>query len=252
MENSIYQELCTQYYELEKPSISFDEWNFYYSFAKETEGRVLEPMCGTGRLLVPLAKAGFLVEGFDASESMLRRLYEKAKLEGIIPCVWLSTLEALEVENVYNLVLIPVSSFNLLTDMKVIKETLYRLYRCLKPGGKMVLEIMQSPLYDTIMPTIIYTTEVMRSDRKKIQLVTTYSPLVDGIAKADCAYKLLSLEGTIEIVEKEQYALRFYDPGYFDTLLIEAGFVQLQLHKLFERGVRPDLHASVVIYEAQK
>ena len=46
-----------------------DAYDFYLSYAKEANGPILEPMCGTGRFLLPLLAAGFKIEGFDASEA---------------------------------------------------------------------------------------------------------------------------------------------------------------------------------------
>ncbi len=44
---------------------------FYLEFAKKCGGEVLELACGTGRVLVPLAKKGLIMTGIDASEEML-------------------------------------------------------------------------------------------------------------------------------------------------------------------------------------
>ena len=41
--------------------------------ADRVRGPVLEPGCGTGRVVAPLAVAGFRVSGFDTSDAMLRR-----------------------------------------------------------------------------------------------------------------------------------------------------------------------------------
>ncbi|HCU6014361.1 TPA: GNAT family N-acetyltransferase, partial [Legionella pneumophila] len=66
-----YQSLCTEVYDLSKPNAPQDEYSFYRSYAAEVKGLILEPMCGTGRFLLPLAAEGFDVHGFDASQPML-------------------------------------------------------------------------------------------------------------------------------------------------------------------------------------
>jgi SAM-dependent methyltransferase len=48
-----------------------DDLDFYASLAKRAGGPVLEVMCGTGRVLVPLARAGFEVAGLDSNDKML-------------------------------------------------------------------------------------------------------------------------------------------------------------------------------------
>ena len=44
---------------------------FVLSLAQQQDGPVLEMGCGTGRLLLPLARAGFEVTGIDTSAAML-------------------------------------------------------------------------------------------------------------------------------------------------------------------------------------
>ncbi len=50
-------------------------------------GPILEPMCGTGRFLLPLIEDGFDVHGFDASDHMLGVLHAKAKPKNLKPTV---------------------------------------------------------------------------------------------------------------------------------------------------------------------
>ncbi len=43
----------------------------FFEKSGSTLPRLLEPACGTGRLLVPLAKAGFVCTGFDLDQGAL-------------------------------------------------------------------------------------------------------------------------------------------------------------------------------------
>ena len=54
---------------------------FYLDMAKETGGPVCELACGTGRVLLPLARAGFEVTGLDLSQAMLDKLQAKLDKE---------------------------------------------------------------------------------------------------------------------------------------------------------------------------
>ncbi len=46
---------------------------FYVDEAKAADGRVLEVGCGTGRILLPIARAGCAITGIDGSKQMLER-----------------------------------------------------------------------------------------------------------------------------------------------------------------------------------
>lgn len=56
-----------------------DDVEFILSIVGDPPKKILEVACGSGRILVPLAKAGHTVTGFDMDEAMLGRIGPKAK-----------------------------------------------------------------------------------------------------------------------------------------------------------------------------
>ncbi len=98
-----YLSLCTQVYDLSKPTPPEDAYAFYRSYVERAGKAVLEPMCGTGRFLLPLVAEGFDVHGFDASDTMLEALQAKSRLKNIKTKVWKGFLESLEDTQHYNL-----------------------------------------------------------------------------------------------------------------------------------------------------
>lgn len=66
-------------------AIYADEWQrdgaFYLELAAGLPGPVLELGCGTGRILLPLARAGHKVAGLDSSRAMLSQLRAKLAAE---------------------------------------------------------------------------------------------------------------------------------------------------------------------------
>ncbi len=59
-------------YETENFVGALNDVPFYIDFAKKCKGEVLELACGTGRVLIPLAKEKIKVTGLDASSEMLK------------------------------------------------------------------------------------------------------------------------------------------------------------------------------------
>ncbi len=72
-----YGNLCTKMYEILHKEAPADELDFYLSYAEKGK-KILEPLCGSGRFLVPFLKRGFMISGIDLSEEMLARLKQKA------------------------------------------------------------------------------------------------------------------------------------------------------------------------------
>ncbi|MBA2307027.1 hypothetical protein H0W26_02755 [Candidatus Dependentiae bacterium] len=62
----LYGNLCTAFFDLDKPSPSPIEYKFYENYVKQSSGAILEPMCCSGRYLLPLFESGYNVHGFDA------------------------------------------------------------------------------------------------------------------------------------------------------------------------------------------
>jgi SAM-dependent methyltransferase len=60
--------------------------DFLLSVVGNAPKRILEACCGSGRILVPLAKAGHTVFGFDADEFMLAKIQRKAA--GLANITW--------------------------------------------------------------------------------------------------------------------------------------------------------------------
>ena len=73
-----YGNLCTEMYEILHSEAPSDELDFYLSYAEKGK-KILEPLCGSGRFLVPFLERGFTISGIDLSEEMLAKLKQKAQ-----------------------------------------------------------------------------------------------------------------------------------------------------------------------------
>ena len=75
-QQNYYGSLCTEMYELLHKKAPEDELNFYLSYAEQGL-KILEPLCGSGRFLVPFMERGFHIYGMDLSGEMLAQLRKK-------------------------------------------------------------------------------------------------------------------------------------------------------------------------------
>jgi SAM-dependent methyltransferase len=74
-------EVMAKYYDVWYEDFT-EDIEFYRTLAERSGGPVLECMCGTGRVMIPLADAGFEVTGVDQSSAMLDMLSSKIELIG--------------------------------------------------------------------------------------------------------------------------------------------------------------------------
>ena len=118
---------------------------FYAEEASKTTGRILELGCGTGRILLPTARAGRAIDGLDRSEEMLARC--RVRLAGEPPAVQKRvTLHRADIRTFslgerYDLITAP---FRVLQGLAAIDDQLRLLEnvrRHLAPGGRFIFDV---------------------------------------------------------------------------------------------------------------
>jgi SAM-dependent methyltransferase len=101
--------------------------------------RVLEPACGSGRLVAELARRGWQVSGFDASDAMLEHARERLAAEGLAARLTRGRLEEVRVRGRFDLAHCLVSTFKYVLDEEGARAHLAGVARALRPGGLYVL-----------------------------------------------------------------------------------------------------------------
>lgn len=88
--------------------------DIHVAFARRFGGPVLELMCGTGRLLAPLAEAGFDVAGVDSSPAMLERARQRLDRVGLQATLFQQPVDKMRIVGRYRTIVIGLDSFALL------------------------------------------------------------------------------------------------------------------------------------------
>lgn len=132
---SSYKKLCTEFYDLSKPEAHHSEVDDYFNRLKDIRGDILEAMCGSGRLLIPLLKLGMNIEGVDNSSDMLDSCKQRVKDCGLKTILYHQNLELLNLPKHYAAIFIAIGSFQLIDRDKVLL-VLQNLNKHLLPGGR--------------------------------------------------------------------------------------------------------------------
>jgi SAM-dependent methyltransferase len=120
-----------------------DDLPFYRELARRTGGRVLDVMCGSGRLIVPLAQAGMRVTGIDSSAAMIERARMRSAAAGVDPR---ATLYHQDVRSAlpagpYNLAIVALNSFMHLTTVEDQLTALDHIRSVLNPDGLLAIDV---------------------------------------------------------------------------------------------------------------
>ncbi len=217
-----FGQLCTEYYDIDKPAAPPDALAFYLDHAKRAGGTVLEPMCGTGRFLVPMREAGIDIDGVDASPQMLRACRAKCAERGLEVDLREGLIEDLSPERGYAHALIPAGSFSLLSAESA-RAALNRLHECLLPGASLLIDVMTGVQYRP-GPSRWIGSWVERSDGARIvlSLLLRYDPETRSSTMLN-KYELFS-GGQLIRTELEELPQQFYTLAEFTGLAMTTGF----------------------------
>ncbi|NCF84467.1 MAG: methyltransferase domain-containing protein [Verrucomicrobiaceae bacterium] len=149
--------------------------SIFTEYGRPKTERLLEPACGTGRLLIELAKRGYEAHGFDASEAMLKHGERRAR--GVVTLPY-QRMESFQMKGKFDAAYSLISSFKYLLSESLALAHLQRIAACLKPGGLFILGLHLSD-YDRKWPVherwvverggqhVICNTRTWPADRKR-------------------------------------------------------------------------------------
>jgi SAM-dependent methyltransferase len=127
-----------------------EDVDFYVAQARKAGGPVVELGVGTGRIAVPVAKAGVHVIGIDDSEGMLGLCRARAEEAGVSDLVELrlGDLRRPPVRETVRLVTCPFRALLHLRSDEERLDALRAVYRLLVPGGRFVFDVFAPSVED--------------------------------------------------------------------------------------------------------
>ena len=131
---------------------------------KNRDARLLELCCGTGRLTLPIAKAGYNITGVDYTASMLEQAKAKASEAGLEVEFIEADIRTLDLPKKYDLIFIPFNSIHHLYRNEDVFMALKVAKNHLKEGGLFLL--------DCFNPNIQYIVEGEKEPKKIAEYTT--------------------------------------------------------------------------------
>ena len=221
-----YRKLCTEFYDLDKPAPPPEALALYRSYASQASGCILEPMCGSGRFLLPLLAEGYAIEGVDASPDMIRACREHGARRGLRPTVYEQLLEELDLPHRYGLVFIPAGSFGLLTDVPRASTALARIHAHMEADALLVVEVERPVPFTSERWRGRWVERPGDGARIAISQLTRYDE-ARSVLESIHRYELFR-DGQLLETEWEELNVRLYEPAEFRTLLAGSGFVDVR------------------------
>lgn len=197
-----------------------DDIPFWLNQATRYGDPILELGCGTGRVAIPLAKAGFSVTGIDISDSMLSQAKKKAETENV-EIEWIKgDIRDFDLNKKFQLVIFPLNTICHLYTLQDLEGCFSCVRRHLLPDGRFILATF-NPRLDILMrdPSKRYPHAEYEGPTGKVVVTeTNWYDRASQINKIKLFYRF----DDEEIIE--ELTMRIYFPQELDALLKYNGF----------------------------
>ena len=190
---------------------------------------ILELACGTGRVLLPLARQGYQITGVDISPAMLAVTKLKITAEGLDEQVTLveQDMRYLTLDRRFNLALVAVNSFMHLLTPEDQLAALIRIRQHLEPGGRLLLDLFNPDMGRLLDFRGQVTLEKVMIDPDSGNRLMKFRS-----EKADLAQQTISVSFMIDEIEAQgtvrrtlfPFTIRYLFRGELEHLLQRAGF----------------------------
>jgi SAM-dependent methyltransferase len=181
--------------------------------------RLLEPACGSGRLLLPLARAGFLVSGLDLNPAMVEYCNRRLDRHGFGQPAWVGDMSDFELTAPVDAAFNTINSFRHLEDHQQAVGHLESMVDAVAVGGLYVLGLHLTP---TARPA---TEDESWSARRGHLAVQTSMQLIDRNLsrrreRYRMSYDIWTPTRHAQLVD--EFNFRTYTAEQFQSLLAEV------------------------------
>jgi SAM-dependent methyltransferase len=201
-------------------------------------GRVLDLGAGPGRHSLPLARSGYTVTALDTSAHLLDQLRD-AGADLPIEIVQADMREFRRADS-FDLVMVMWTSFGYFQDEDDHGRVLDHVHASLKPGGRLVLDLVG-------LETLCRTMEpVHLTEYDDGRMLIERPMLVDDMTRLDNEWLLI--DG--DVVHRTHFSHRVWSAGEIRGLLSRHGFNTVAIHGDYQ-GADYDLEAERMIVLAE-
>ena len=229
---------------------------FYVGEAERSGGPVLELGCGTGRILVPVARAGCTVTGLDGSREMLARCEARLRDEPaeVRARVTLHQGDArgFDLDATFALVTAP---FRLMQQVVTVEDQLRLLEsvaRHLAPGGRFVFDVY-NPSFAALAAADGAehedTPERPLPDGRTLRRTVRIPRVrwVDQVSETELVYYVAPAPGAPAARHVQAFDMRWYLRAELEHLLARRGFRVAAIHGDFAGAPLDDTSPEMVV-----
>lgn len=244
MIKNYYGSLCAEMYEILHREAPQDELEFYLSYAKKGMS-ILEPLCGSGRFLVPFSEREFDISGVDLSTEMLAKLKEKAPNARVFQ----GDILEYNSEEKYDYIFISSGSVSLFTDMELCRKILHKMKDLLKKGGKFVFAV--DTIADRCPDDSDYKLSISVKTKEGLDLILKVKNYYHEKTHTQYSPGIYELYNGTELLQRElmDFQTHLYELGEIEPYLSEIGFTKVKVYSSYDKVIAEDNQTEMFLYE---
>lgn len=243
----IYQTFAELYDELFDPAL-YTQWlDFVRRQLPAKDGQLLELACGTGRLGVLLAEAGYHVTGLDLSSNMLALAQEHAETAGVtLPLIEGDMLDLSEI-GTFDVVTCFADSFCYLPDLATVQQAFTQVAQHLTADGTFLFDVITPYQTDTVYPGYMYNYR----DESRAFMWTSYAGEHGHSAEHDLSFFIYNDQKEAFDEVSELHRERTYELAEYRQALAAAGFSSVTVTADFGQQ-QPDEQTTRWFFECHR
>jgi SAM-dependent methyltransferase len=211
---------------------------FLRELARRSGGPILELMCGTGRVLLPLAESGFTLTGVDISPAMLEIARANLEREGLAEQVTLIQGDVRDValpEGAFAMAFVAVNSFMHLEEVRDQLAALSNARRALTRRGLLVLDLFNPDPAEIAREDgrLVLDREYDLDGNRVQKLIAIDSDAAMQVSRVTYLYDESDAEGRLSR-RTMRFTMRWFYRYELEHLLARAGFTLRNLYGSYD------------------
>ncbi len=233
---------------------------FFVEMATQSGGPVLEVGCGTGRVLIPTARAGIEIVGIDLSPSMLDVCRQRLAQEPVEVQARAQLVEAdmrrFELAQTFRLATLPFRPFQHLETVADQLACLATIHHHLAAGGRLILDLFNPSLEaltrDDIGQEIGEEPEFLMLDGRRVvrRHKITARDSFNQVNQVELIYYITYPDGREERLV-HAFPMRYLFRFEVEHLLVRSGFEVEQVYADYDKSLYGSKEPGELIFVAK-
>jgi len=222
---------------------------FFVEEAGAAGGEVLELMCGTGRLTIPLVKAGVPLTCVDFSPAMLDRLRNRLAAEGLSAAVHEMDIRDLKLDRQFRQIIIPFQAFPELTAEADQRRALARIREHLTDDGVFICTLHNPPVRLRSVDGQLHLAGKFPLEQGQlfVWLLQRHDPATHWVDVLEF-FEEYDPDGALRAKRFSELQFHLMEKADFEALIAAAGFEVAALYGDYSRAPFDDATSPFMIW----